>query len=58
VRTNESRLARLSGKTITAKQTLHVFFEGEVTETMYDDFLGAGGRMDEMRFFDNLTPMQ
>ena len=37
------------------RQTLHISFEGVVTETVYDDSLGAGGRKSETRFFDNLT---
>ena len=55
VRTIDSRLAKPSTKDDYGRQTLHVSFEGVVTDTIDDDSLGTGGRVDEMRFLDNLT---
>ena len=34
------------------RQTLHVSFEGKVTQSVYDPLTG---RLSEQRFFDNLT---
>ena len=37
------------------REILHVSFEGAVTQSVYDDSAGAGGRLSEQKFFDNLT---